>query len=76
MLFLAEGLQGWTQRNSLLPLLLKKATSQEVFNAAFESIQNTSGSNLFNARKKINPKTKSYSGVGEGRGRKWLPKYQ
>lgn len=45
----------------------KKATSQEAFKATFESIQNTSGSNLFNERKKINPKTKSYSGGGEGK---------
>lgn len=43
------------------------ATSQEEFNAASPSIQNTPGSNLYETTKKINPKTKSYSGGGEGK---------
>lgn len=43
------------------------ATSQEEFNAASQPIQNTPGSNLYEATKKINPKTKSYSGGGEGK---------
>lgn len=41
--------------------------SQEEFNAASQPIQNTPGSNLYEATKKINPKTKSYSGGEEGK---------
>lgn len=42
----------------LTPSLIQKATSQEALSAALESIQSMSGSNLFNARKKINSKKK------------------